>query len=532
MEFLNFGLFDGKKLKRREPFLFLLFIGLIGISGFTLMLWITPYGAGVSPDSTTYIGAAKSILAGKGFYLNGSPITHYPPLYPLFLAATGLLENNLVQAARFLNAFLFGVNLGLIALAVYLAGGRNFLTTTFAAIFFLSSASFIELHAMAWTEPLFITFFLACVILLCLYVIKPAMSMLIASSVVLGLSLVTRYVGIAFVPAALLIVFMNGRERNFGRRFLNTIIYLAFTCAPLVTLLARNLIVAKSATNRSFVIHPVLVLPYGSKLIQIVFDFFAPISLPGGVRPAIFGLIAVFLIVQIVLFSRRHFKDITWHSMNWRTMGIVMPFSCLLFSISYVLFLYISISFFDAATPVDSRILSPILIILIVGVFSAIWTISQKLNKPILWLCFILFVSISIFMKTPGAIKSAVEIQNNGSGYTSRQWQNSESIAFIKLLPNNVKIYSNGADVLNFLTEKLSFSVPSKTSSLTMEVNSLYNEQLDIMCKNIIENGALLVYFDQIRRWYLPTKEEVASACRLPILVSFADGTVFGDRTK
>ncbi len=377
MRILNFGIFNGKKLKKKEPIFIAIFLGLIGISGFALMLWITPYGAGVTPDSIIYLGGAKSLLAGKGFSINGNPITHFPPLYPFFLAASGLLENNLVQAARFLNAFLFGVNVGLLALSVYLAGGRNFLTTTIAAFFFLSSGPLINLHAMAWTEPLFITFLLACIILLCLYVIKPSLSMLIASSLFLGLSIVTRYVGIAFIPAALLIVFMNRRELNFGRRFLNALIYLAFTCSPLVILFTRNLIVARSATNRSFIMHPVPVLQFLSKLFQIVFDFFAPISLPAGVRAAIFGLITIFLIVQILIFSKQHFKDILWHPLNWRTMGIVMPISCLLFSISYVLFLYISISSFDAATPVDARILSPLLIILIVGVFSALWTVLQ-----------------------------------------------------------------------------------------------------------------------------------------------------------
>ncbi len=88
-----------------------------------------------------------------------------------------------------------------------------------------------------------------------------------------------------------------------------------------------------------------------------------------------------------------------------------------------------------------------------------------------------------------------MEIQNNGLGYTSKQWKNSETMKYIKLLPDNVKIYSNGADVLNFLTEKQSLSIPVKTFSNTMETNSLFNEQLDTVCKDITEREALLVYF-------------------------------------
>jgi hypothetical protein len=534
MAFFHFGILDEKKTKRTEPVFVALFIVLFGIIAFVLMLWITPYGSGVSPDSTTYIGGAKSILSGKGFFINGSPITHFPPLYPLFLAATNLLENNLVQAARILNAFLFGINVGLIALAIYLTAGRNFLTTTFAVFFFLSSAPLLELHAWAWSEPLFITFSLACIILLCLYVNRPTLSLLIASSLSLGFALVTRYIGIAFLPAVLVIVFFSGSGRHFGRRFWNTLICLVLICAPLVIFFVRNMIVAGSATDRSFALHLMPVLNYVTQLIEIVFNFIAPISLPAGVRPAIFGLIAAFIIAQIIILFKRHRRDINWRSVNWRSMGIMMPVSCLLFSVSYLLFLFISISFLDASTPVDTRLLSPILVLLIVGVFSAIWTVSQTLKKPVVWLCFLFLISIAVLMKTPEAIRSAAAIQENGLGYTSRQWQNSESMAFVKLLPNDVMIYSNGADILGFLTEKQSLSIPAKTSSGTMEANSLYNEEIDAMCKDIIiEKGALLVYFNQVTwRWYLPTQEEVASTCKLPVLQNFGDGTVFGDISK
>ncbi|HEY9153407.1 MAG TPA: hypothetical protein VIN60_11010, partial [Anaerolineales bacterium] len=172
-----------------------LFVGLVGIMAFALIIWITPYGAGVSPDSTIYIGAAKSLLAGKGFSINGEPIIFYPPLYALLLAAIGLLENNLVQAARILNAALFGINVCLIALAVYLITERDWMASGCATGLFLSSAPLLELHSYAWSEPLFITLTLASIILLSRYVTQPKLHYLVLSSLSLGLALTTRYIG-------------------------------------------------------------------------------------------------------------------------------------------------------------------------------------------------------------------------------------------------------------------------------------------------------------------------------------------------
>jgi len=522
--FLNFGIFYGKKLNKREPIFIALFIVLFVIMAFLLMLWITPYGAGVGPDATTYLGGAKSILSGKGYSLNGIPINHFPPLYSLFIAATNLLSNNFVQAARILNSSLFGMNVGLIALAVYLTAGRNFLTSTFAGFFFLSSASFWGLHAEAQSEPLFIAFSLACIILLYLYNYRPKLSLLIASSLSLGFALLTRYVGVAFLPAIIIIVFFSGGDRNLGRRFRDAFICLLLTCAPLVILLVRNIIMAGSTTDRSFALHPMPVFQYVKELFTIVFQFFEPVPLPGGMGIAIFVLIAVITIAFMIMILKQHPRDI-----SWQTMGTVMPVFCLLFFASYSIFLFISISFFEASTLVDTRLLSPILVISIVGVFSTIWTMSQTLKKPFIWLSFLILIIISIFLKAPGAIESAATIQENGQNYTSRVWQSSETISFIKLLPNNVKIYSNGEDVIGFLTEKQSLPLPVRKDPLTRKANSLYNEEIDTMCKAITGKAAIMVYFDQITwRSYYPTQEEIESTCKLPVFQNFEDGTVFG----
>ncbi|MCZ7551666.1 MAG: hypothetical protein B6D39_04155 [Anaerolineae bacterium UTCFX2] len=77
-----------------------IYIIAIGITSFMLMIWITPFGSGVSPDSVTYIEGAKSLLSGQGYSRDGSPITHFPPLYSLFLAIVGIFKNDLVQASR------------------------------------------------------------------------------------------------------------------------------------------------------------------------------------------------------------------------------------------------------------------------------------------------------------------------------------------------------------------------------------------------------------------------------------------------
>lgn len=207
--------------------------------------------------------------------------------------------------------------------------------------------------------------------------------------------------------------------------------------------------------------------------------------------------------------------------------------TCLLFSLAYVLFLYASITFADAATPVDMRLLSPVLLILMIGLFGMVWSISQIRKKAGVWYAFLLVVALSTLAKAPSALHSAAAIQKDGLGYTSRTWQASESKAYIDSLEKDTKIYTNGWDVFGFLTGKEFTPIPQKISSVTLEENPHYQDEMEILCTDVLERGALLVYSDWIAwRWYLPTQAEIGQACQLPILRHLSDGTVFGEKEQ
>ncbi len=499
-------------------------LGLAGLAAFALMLWITPFGSGVSPDSTTYLGAAESLLSGNGFSIDGSAITHYPPLYPLVLAAASLFTQDPVQASRFLNAILFGLNVALVGLAAYRAARRSLLAGAGAAVYFLSSSPLLVLHSWAWSEPLFVSFVLAGLILLSILATRPSWPLLMASALCLGGAMLTRYVGIAFLPAACLIVFLGGTGRPFPRRVRDTATWLAVACGPLGLVLLRNMMLTGSATHRSLVYHPLAVSQYLSIVSSAISNFVAPVSLQIDVRAAVLGLLAAFLVVELVVLFRRHGGEMDWHSP-----GLTIPAACLFFSLSYLAGLWLSISFVDAAMPIDARLLSPVLALLIVGAFSGLWGLSQALKQPLVWWSFLALAALSIYCKIPQAVRNATAIQASGLGYTSRQWEGSESVAFIRQLPVEVRVYSNGAEALRFLTAQRAQAIPAKVLTTTTEPNENYNQDLKAMCEDIERNGAVLVYFSLIdRSQYMPSEQDLTIACQLPVLQRLADGTVYG----
>src|SRR5262245_3228670 len=114
--------------------------------------YATAPGAAISPDSTSYIGAARSLLAGKGLMVRGGPLMHYPPLTSTLLAAGGLFGPDPAEVARGLNALLLGASVFLMGYAIHRTTGAV-VTAWLGAALVLAAIDIVEVHTWAWSEP-------------------------------------------------------------------------------------------------------------------------------------------------------------------------------------------------------------------------------------------------------------------------------------------------------------------------------------------------------------------------------------------
>ncbi len=237
---------------------------------------------------------------------------------------------------------------------------------------------------------------------------------------------------------------------------------------------------------------------------------------------AIILLIAVYLIVPIETWRLRFRRP------ERRSEEFVIPFTCLLFCATYLPFLYVSLAFLDASTPLDARILSPVLILLIVGGFPGMATLAWRFSKPLAWWGFVGAMILLILIRAPAGIAVAKEIRRDGLGYTSPQWAGSETVLFGRSLPSGASIYSNAPDIMRFLDGRRALPLPAITNAFTLRPNPNYSKSLDAMCKDPSRGGAYLVYFDAVQPWNLPDKDVLQSKCQPPPLRRLKDGTVDG----
>src|SRR2546421_11530092 len=98
------------------------------VLGFVLLEVTIHDGVGVSPDSCEYVMGARNLLAGKGIGAIDAegeyhPLTHFPPLYMLILAAGNAVVGDLFKAAYGMNLLLYALNIALVAVVVRRCSG-------------------------------------------------------------------------------------------------------------------------------------------------------------------------------------------------------------------------------------------------------------------------------------------------------------------------------------------------------------------------------------------------------------------------
>lgn len=498
-------------------------ICVFGVSASAVMHIVTAQGPGVSPDSTVYIEAARTLLDGKGLFVDGQPLTHYPPVFPLLLALVGTFTGgDVLWAAHLLSTFFFGVNLCLAALAVYMCTGHDVPATSCVSLLVLLSAPAISTHAMVWSEAPYIAFSMAGLILLSRHIVLPNTHYLVCASLLIGLSAATRYVGIILFPTVVLALFVLSHEPRINK-VRDTLLFLLLACPPLLFWLVRNMFIARSMANREVVFH-LLSFRHVAEFITQMHDYFLPLSIPGWIKAVNVGGAATFFVLSSWFVYRRLNTGKNTHSFS-----IILPSVLLIFSVLYVAFLFLSISFLDANTPVDERLLLPVFFALIIICTSVAKKLSEVRSQKWIWHGYIIFLVFSVSINVVPALSEANSIFKKGMGYTAQYWRESETLALLQPVRKNMVIFSNAPDAIRFHTAKVAKSIPIKTDKHTLIENLDYENQMSHVVQECENGNALMVYFNRAGwRWYLPTKQEIDSLFSEALSVVTEDGGIYG----
>lgn len=505
----------------------ILLIAPLSILGALSVALATRLGVGMSADSTAYINAANNLLAGRGYTIQTGidelePLTHFPPLFPTLLAIVGSLGFDPSGAARWLNLVLFAVNIVLMGLIITTYTDKPTWVPALGSHFLLTSTAMLHIHSMAWTEPLFILSSLLGLYLLGMYIEIPKTSFLLASSIVVALGFLDRYIGVALVVAGFIGITLLGKKA-LARRLVDGLIFATSSSLPMLLWLIRNLGVAGNTTNRQIVFHPPTLRHAGGAL-STLSAWLLPDAVPDVVGWTLAPIVVFILIALLMLLLRRqeHVNLVEFVKRRYET----VPCLFLIFAATYLLFLIASISFFDALTPLSRRTLAPVyvsgIILATYLVFNLLTEMDFGRTKAVYLTLAILFTASYLFRATAW-IASA---HRDGLGLTSTVWQQSETVRRIREFPVDTPIHSNAAYVIKAVGGRFAYGVPSKISSTSRTPNADYLSELEEM-KGHLAEGGIVVWFDGFGRNSSPSESELRDALSLELLSRLADGAIY-----
>ncbi len=466
---------------------------LLLILAFTSMLivWVsTPWGVRVSHDSLFYISAAKNISQLQGLYWTGSggelkALNHFPPLYPITVAVFSWLGMSATSAARVLGMILAGANTYLLGYVLY----RNTQSVP-AMIIGVSTIFFVPavfgLHLQAMSEPLFMLCMLLALSIGAEYLRNQEMKTIVAAAVMASMAGLTRWIGTSVLLSLIIVTFFIGHG-SWRSRVKTTIRVGLIGLLPILGWMLRNWSLTGSLTNRTFVVHPIDIDTIRT-ILDVVFSWLTTIYLSHWVQG--FLLIGFFLGGYIYLTWRRvRLKD--------RRGSIFAAHLFLIFPPFYLLQLVISLSFFDASTRIDERMLSPFFVSMMVSAILLIYSLGNRWLKWILMTGFIgLFVLGPLpdqWKQTQAVISS---IRQNGAGFTTKYWQSSALINWIQEQDDDAIIVTNRAMVVNFLTGLPAIQIPEKWDPVKDQVREDYQFEIDQISADLKLPKAYLVLFE------------------------------------
>ncbi len=466
-------------------------IELLSIAGVKIFLLSTSqFGVGIADDSIEYLIAARSLTKGLGYNrINGYgmpvPITHWPPLYPLLLSLFGLSNSDPQIGARWLGAFLFGVNIFLAGILLFRLTRSYWFAVTGSLIMMLAPV-IVETSLYAMSEPLYITFTLVSFIILDQFRKSAQGKWLILLGITLALALLTRYVGLALILTCVFgILWMT--SRSWRERIKSALILAAVALLPNVLWLIHNYLAAGTLTNRALIYQPIPASSFNAMMHALSLWRISGkrLFLPELYRLSLSFIFIIGLFIQSKLQIQRETSPV-------RSPGISLVI--IFHAITYIIFILASRVFFDSSIPInEARILSPFYLSLMLLVLLFLDFIGKQLANRNLWIRSVLVVGcvffIVAFVEYYSNVTGSLLAQNynSGLGFTSKTYGYLKMPAHIGELPQNYIIYTNNI-------EKLYYFGGQRGSNAFYEVN---NESVESIKKDIADHGGVIIaYFD------------------------------------
>ncbi len=488
---------------------------LLGITGALLAFacaW--RYGTGTSPDSASYLAAARNLLSGAGYRdFNGDVYTQGPPLFPTLLALPGLVGVEPLTAARFLNGLSFGLIVFLSG-ALFLRCTRSRVFTLLGTLSILISPALLEASVMVWSEPVFLVLMSLFLLALPKLVRDGSPSWLLIVALLAGLACLQRYVGVALILTGSVLIVLGMSGASVRRRVAYLAVFCLVSAGPLVGWFARNTFVVGHRAGshpRHGLLGPEARWTLDSAL-DVMAAWFFPRSFSHSFRLVGAGLVLGLTLVLILSLWRRAAER-----SSPRTTQIACIVVCGLLSFGFLVVAGAGWSW----NP-DPRLMTPLYLLVMVPVFAGIEEVGRMARERLGGgnLAGVLGLAVCVL----GLVHPLETTVNRVRGYTrhglrdfgAAVWRQSPLVDWLRRHPLEGTIYSNIPEALYLLAGR-----PAQTTPAWNEDPTKFTEAMSPA------SASYIVWSYIVRRNFLYDLRELASRWRMEEVASCPDGKVY-----
>ncbi len=479
------------------------------------LLCTSRYGVGTTPDSASYLSAARSLLAGKGFlYFDSRVYTQWPPLFPTLLALFGAVGIEPLTGARLLNSAAFGA-IVFLASRLFAGSTASRAFTLLGTVAVLLSAPLLTVSIMTWSEPVFIVLMLSFVLLLARFLNRPSLSALLAVSAVAALACLQRYAGVTLILAGSLLIVVATSKASVVQRLKYLVAFGVVSATPLALWLLRNRLAGATVGGHSFRPASVgqLTRAFSVGLDTLVPWFFTarapyPARIIG--LGIILALAAVLAVVAHVKLRERGRSRLT-HVATVVAVGTVY-------------FCFLATSAAGLGWDPEPRLMAPLYVLAMVlvatGAEAALhllqvaesrqrWLAPAGIGVCALWLLYPL-------TETYHSVRHSW--QHGPGGYSTPAWQQSAMMAWLRQHPLDGAIYSNVPDAVYILTGATAETTPHHYWTPADFAHRMAYTQA---------SQRYVVWSYYLRWHFLYELQELISRYEMQEIASFPDGKVF-----
>ena len=485
------------------------------VAGAAAVVYATSLGVGIAPDSTSYVGKARSWLEPLGVVqLTGPPAYSATngPLYPFELAVGSLiLRQDPATAARWINVIALPINLLLMAIVFRRAAPGATWGPLYVAVALLISPAWLEIHTIALTETLLIALILLAILAIDRYLLLPSRSRFVLMTVIVACAWLQRSAGMSVTWMAGIAV-LCWSPQTLVRRTMAATVLVVLASAPSI-LWAR---INPGFQGPAF--HPVSGA-WWLRGLSLMLDWIVPstIRLPQTARLA--AAITVAILAALIVLAARS-RD----ALAPRTFT---PRLVLLFAACYAAVFVLAASFWDRGVEPADRHLVALQMAALLVVGTAASRVDWQRHRVLRASALVAGLAVAL-MAAVSTGRWLVVTHHEGQYYTSRTWQQSETMLAIRDLPPDAFLVSAANDAIGAVTGRRAARLPDRENPATAAPNPRYAETLARLHASLMSRRGFVVFVDRINdRRYIPGEAEMLTRWKLVLVRRASDGAIY-----